>query len=106
MPFLKKKILFIVNHHELHVFPLNASWYSFSWDLVVECLDDRDDSIHRWALDLIAGMVTKKNLAEITRKLMSHMDDSESASYRDEVLSKIILICSQNNYQYITNFEW
>ena len=78
MPFLKKKILFIVNHHELHVFPLNASWYSFSWDLVVECLDDRDDSIHRWALDLIAGMVTKKNLAEITWKLMSHMDDSET----------------------------
>ena len=51
-------------------------------------------------------MVSKKNLMEITKKLISHMDDSESASYRDEVLSKIILICSQNNYQYITNFEW
>ena len=75
-------------------------------DLVVECLDDRDDSIRLRALNLIAGMVTKKNLMEITRKLMSHMDDSESANYRDEVLSKIILICSQNNYQYITNFEW
>ena len=74
--------------------------------MVVECLDDRDDSIRRRALDLIAGMVTKKNLMEITRKLMSHMDNSESASYRDEVLSKIILVCSQNNYQYITNFEW
>ena len=75
-------------------------------DLVVECLDDRDDSIRLRALDLIAGMVSKKNLMEITKKLMTHMDDSESSSYRDEVLSKIILICSQNNYQYITNFEW
>ena len=75
-------------------------------DLVVECLDDRDDSIRLRALDLIAGMVSKKNLMEITKKLISHMDDSESASYRDEVLSKIVLICSQNNYQYITNFEW
>ena len=73
---------------------------------MVECLDDRDDSIRLRALDLIAGMVTKKNLMEIARKLMTHMEDSESASYRDEVLSKIILICSQNNYQYITNFEW
>ena len=26
--------------------------------------------------------------------------------YRDEVLSKIVNICSHNNYQYITNFEW
>ena len=75
-------------------------------DMVVECLDDRDDSIRLRALDLIAGMVSKKNLVEITKKLISHMDDSESASYRDEVLSKIILICSQNNYQFITNFEW
>ena len=83
------------------------SVYSFPCrDLVVECLDDRDDSIRLRALDLIAGMVSKKNLMEITKKLISHMDDSESASCRDEVLSKIILICSQNNYQYITNFEW
>ena len=75
-------------------------------DVVVECLDDRDDSIRLRALDLIAGMVSKKNLVEITKKLVSHMEDSESTSYRDEVLSKIILICSQNNYQHITNFEW
>ena len=25
---------------------------------------------------------------------------------RDELLSKIIQICSQNDYQYISNFEW
>ena len=26
--------------------------------------------------------------------------------FRDELLSKIIQICSQNDYQYISNFEW
>ena len=46
----------------------------------MECLDDRDDSIRLRALDLISGMVTKKNLVEIVRKLVSHMDASESAS--------------------------
>ena len=89
---------------QLFLFLLPCS--SIFRDLVVECLDDRDDSIRLRALDLIAGMVSKKNLVEITKKLVSHMDDSESTSYRDEVLSKIILICSQNSYQYITNFEW
>lgn len=34
------------------------------------------------------------------------MDKAEGTIYRDELLSKIILICSQNNYQFITNFEW
>lgn len=96
-----KYLLVCCTYNNVHV-----SFLTLLRDLVVECLDDRDDSIRRRALDLIAGMVTKKNLMEITRKLMSHMDDSESASYRDEVLSKIILICSQNNYQFITNFEW
>ena len=46
----------------------------------MECLDDRDDSIRLRALDLISGMVSKKNLMEIVKKLMSHMDSSESAS--------------------------
>jgi AP-3 complex subunit delta-1 len=49
-------------------------------DLIVECLDDRDDSIRLRALDLITGMVSKKNLMEIVKKLLSHMEGSESAS--------------------------
>lgn len=46
----------------------------------MECLDDRDDSIRLRALDLISGMVSKKNLVEIVKKLILHMDTSESAS--------------------------
>jgi len=34
------------------------------------------------------------------------MDKAEGSHYRDELLSKIIEICSQSNYQFITNFEW
>ncbi len=49
-------------------------------DLILECLDDRDDSIRLRALDLISGMVSKKNLVEIVKKLILHMDTSESAS--------------------------
>lgn len=43
---------------------------------------------------------------EIVRKLMEHVDAAEGSFYRDELLSRIISICSYNNYQYITNFEW
>ncbi|XP_039286547.1 AP-3 complex subunit delta-1 isoform X2 [Nilaparvata lugens] len=75
-------------------------------DLVMQCLDDKDESIRLRALDLLYGMVSKKTLMEIVKKLMLHMDKAEGTTYRDELLSKIIDICSQNNYQYITNFEW
>ncbi|OXU26869.1 hypothetical protein TSAR_010610 [Trichomalopsis sarcophagae] len=75
-------------------------------DLIMQCLDDKDESIRLRALDLLYGMVSKKNLIEIVRKLMVHMDKAEGTTYRDELLSKIIQICSQNSYQFITCFEW
>ncbi|XP_038048656.1 AP-3 complex subunit delta-1-like isoform X1 [Patiria miniata] len=75
-------------------------------DLILDCLDDKDESIRLRALDLLYGMVSKKNLMEIVKKLMIHVDRAEGSQYRDELLAKIIQICSQNNYQYIINFEW
>ncbi|XP_004395449.1 PREDICTED: AP-3 complex subunit delta-1 isoform X1 [Odobenus rosmarus divergens] len=75
-------------------------------DLVLQCLDDKDESIRLRALDLLRGMVSKKNLVEIVKKLMSHVDKAEGTTYRDELLTKIIDICSQCNYQHITNFQW
>lgn len=75
-------------------------------DLIMQCLDDKDESIRLRALDLLYGMVSKKTLMEIVKKLMVHMDRAEGTLYRDELLSKIIDICSQNNYQFIVNFEW
>ncbi|ERE72418.1 AP-3 complex subunit delta-1 isoform 1 [Cricetulus griseus] len=75
-------------------------------DLILQCLDDKDESIRLRALDLLYGMVSKKNLMEIVKKLMTHVDKAEGTTYRDELLTKIIDICSQSNYQHITNFEW
>ncbi|XP_063890764.1 AP-3 complex subunit delta [Helicoverpa armigera] len=75
-------------------------------DLVLACLDDKDESIRLRALGLLYGMVSKKNLMEIVKKLMVHMDRAEGTLYRDELLTRIIEICSQNNYQHVVDFEW
>jgi len=75
-------------------------------DLILQCLDDRDESIRYRALDLVVGMISKKTLVEIIKKLMVHMEKAEGSAYRDELLAKIIQICSLSNYQFITNFEW
>ena len=65
----------------------------------MQCLDDSDDSIRLRALDLLYGMVSKKNLMEIVKKLMAHMEKAEGTTYRDELMHKTIQICSQNDYQ-------
>ena len=46
----------------------------------MDCLDDADDSIRLRSLDLISGMVSKKNLTEIVKKMLLHCDQSESSS--------------------------
>ncbi|RWS27325.1 AP-3 complex subunit delta-1-like protein, partial [Leptotrombidium deliense] len=76
-------------------------------DLVLACLDDKDESIRLRALDLLYGMISKKNLMEIVRKLMVNINESQMGNkYRDELIAKIIDICSQNDYHFVTNFEW
>uniref|UniRef100_A0A1I8NA53 AP-3 complex subunit delta n=1 Tax=Musca domestica TaxID=7370 RepID=A0A1I8NA53_MUSDO len=75
-------------------------------DLILACLDDKDESIRLRALDLLYGMVSKKNLMEIVKRLLGHMERAEGSNYRDELLYKVIEICSQSSYLYVTNFEW
>lgn len=75
-------------------------------ELVLKCLDDSDESIRVRALDLLVGMVSKKNLADIVKRLLIHMAGIDSTVYRDEVVAKILAMCSQSNYQYVTDFEW
>lgn len=91
-------------------------------ETILECLDDADQSIRYRALDLVGGMVNRKNLQDIVKRLMSHLlpeeaeEDSSAPgvfsanatdpSYRSDVIDRILLICSQNSYANVTNFEW
>jgi AP-3 complex subunit delta-1 len=74
-------------------------------DMILNCLSDEDVTIRMRALDLITAMVSKKNLNGIITRLVSHLDTSDG-SYKDTVLERIIFICSQNNYDYVSDFGW
>ncbi|CAH8583737.1 unnamed protein product [Heterobilharzia americana] len=76
-------------------------------DLILSCLDDKDESIRLRALDLLHGMVSKTNLTDIVKHLMIHIGNmSAGTHYRNELLNKVVYICSQDNYHYVTSFEW
>ncbi|EAL49830.2 Adapter-related protein complex 3 (AP-3) subunit, putative [Entamoeba histolytica HM-1:IMSS] len=77
-----------------------------SRDTVLACLSDPDDSLRRTALELLIGMVTKKNICETVDKLLVIVEKSENSYYRDELFLKIIEIIKKDNYDNVTDFEW
>ncbi|ELR18756.1 adaptin subfamily protein [Acanthamoeba castellanii str. Neff] len=74
-------------------------------DLIIKCLEDPDITIRLRALDLLTGMVTKKNLRDIIKKLIEHVHTADG-HYKDNLIEKIISICNQDSYHYVTDFEW
>jgi len=79
-------------------------------DIILRCIEDQDLSIRMRALDLLAGMVNKKNLADIVKKLMAQIADGTLGGsdlfFRDDMVSRVIAVCSQGGYQFVTDFEW
>ena len=73
--------------------------------LVLECLNDEDVTIRVQALELVTGMITRRNIKVIVRKLSLSMESAEG-HYRDELVSKIIAICSRDKYADVTDFAW
>lgn len=81
-------------------------------DIILGCLEDKDESIRLRALDLLYGMVSKENLTTpagdgIVDRLMKHVSYPRMGNkFRDEIVFKVIDICSRNDYFYIGNFDW
>lgn len=70
-----------------------------------QCLSDEDSTIRIRALDLLAGMVTQRNLEPIVERLLEHIETAEG-TYRQELVQKILVICSKDRYGYVGNFAW
>jgi len=51
-------------------------------------------------------MVTKSTIMDITAKLLDYVRKTDNAIYRDELVSKMIDMCSQQGFAFIKNFEW
>ncbi len=74
-------------------------------ELVLLCLSDDDVTIRTRALELLTGMVTRKTLEDLVLKLLAHVRQADGA-YRDELVSRIILVCSRDKYAYLSDFVW
>lgn len=74
-------------------------------ELVLRCLNDDDVTIRSRALELLAGIVSRKSLVDLVHHLMEHVKHSEG-NYRDEIINKILFMCSKEKFALVTDFAW
>lgn len=103
-------------------------------DIILNAIDDYDLTIREKALDIIDPLVSESNIVSIVKKLLLQLiplskddefDEGEMdqatyfqrqqmrqqevfipESYKYQVITKILEICSMNNYRNIPNFHW
>jgi AP-3 complex subunit delta-1 len=73
--------------------------------LILHCLTDPDVTIRTRALDLLTGMASKKNLIELITQLLNHVELA-TGSYKKDLVSKIIEMCSGDKYSRMVDFKW
>uniref|UniRef100_A0A7S3Y2N8 AP-3 complex subunit delta n=1 Tax=Heterosigma akashiwo TaxID=2829 RepID=A0A7S3Y2N8_HETAK len=74
-------------------------------DNILKCLNDEDVTIRTRALELLTGMVTKRNLEELVHKFLQHVATAEG-TYRDTLVEKILFMCARDKYAYLEDFAW
>jgi Adaptin N terminal region len=73
--------------------------------IILSCLSDEDETIRSRALELCPSITTRKNLTELVGQLLQHVE-SASGSYKVELASKIIEMCSGDKYALLQDFNW
>lgn len=74
-------------------------------ELISKCLNDDDITIRTKALELLAGIVSKKTFPDLVHQLLRHVKIAEG-TYRDEIISKILYIGRKDKYTLIADFIW
>ncbi len=75
------------------------------YNLIIDCLEDDDTTIRTRSLDLLAGMVTVRTLEGLVQRLLKHISLSEG-NYRQELIGKIMFMCSRDKYAFLSDFKW
>eukprot|EP01035_Chromulina_nebulosa_P016833 gene16833-22318_t len=74
-------------------------------DVILKCLNDDDTTIRVRALELLAGIVSRKSLVDLVHHLLEHAKRAEGY-YRDEIISKVLYMCGKDKFALVTDFSW
>lgn len=75
-------------------------------DLITKCLDSTDETTRLLALDLLAALANSKTIDGIVAKMFDHFKQSKSVLFKNQLFTRVIEICSKNDYDLINDFDW
>jgi AP-3 complex subunit delta-1 len=76
-------------------------------DNILSCMQDQDASIRLRAVDLLCSLVTNKNLKEIVKQLLVQLSlASQDIWYRNQTLTRILNLCSNDLFSFVADFDW
>ena len=75
-------------------------------ELITKCLDSSDEQTRLLSLDLLAALANSKTIDGIVAKIYDHFKESNSQNFKDQLLTRVMSICSKDDYDLITDFDW
>jgi AP-3 complex subunit delta-1 len=75
-------------------------------DLITRCLDSSDEATRVLALDLLAALANGRTIDGIVARMFKHFKSSKSQVFKDQILRRVVEICSQKDYDLVSDFEW
>ena len=75
-------------------------------ELITQCLDSNDEATRLLALDLLAALANDKTIDGIVARMYDHFKQSKSVTFKNQLLKRVIEICSKNDYDLVNDFEW
>lgn len=75
-------------------------------ELITQCLDSEDEETRLMALDLLAALANSKTIDGIVAKMFMHFKESKNQHFKNQIVTRIIEICSKADYALISDFDW
>ena len=75
-------------------------------DTINECLDSIDESMRLVALELLASLATHKTIDSVVAKMYDNIQLARTTAVKDQLIQKIIDICSNDDYKLVSDFDW
>lgn len=75
-------------------------------EIISNCLDSSDEATRLLALDLLMALANSKTIDGIVAKMFLHFKESISVTFKNTCITRIIEVCSKNDYAVISDFNW
>nr|AGH62048.1 AP-3 complex subunit delta [Trypanosoma grayi] len=85
----------------------NPKLLSDQRDIIIACLDDADSTIRRKALEILHGLLTKRNIVSTVNSMMERcVRTPPDEDWSNRVIATVVEVAQTDDYALVPDFEW